>query len=76
VPTIVIHGADDPLILPACGQDTAASIPDAEFMLVQGMGHDLPDALYSVVIAAIDRTASCAFRRTQIVNPPPCNALR
>ncbi len=26
-PTLVVHGADDPLILPACGEDTAASIP-------------------------------------------------
>ncbi|MBQ1542702.1 MAG: alpha/beta hydrolase [Caulobacteraceae bacterium] len=56
-PTLVIHGADDPLILPACGEDTAASIPGAEFMLVPGMGHDLPPALYSAVIDAVDRTA-------------------
>ena len=57
VPTLVVHGADDPLILPACGRDTANSIPNAEFMLIDGMGHDLPAALYSVVIAAIDRIA-------------------
>lgn len=57
VPTLVIHGADDPLILPACGRDTAVAIPDAELMLVDGMGHDLPAALYGAIIAAIDRTA-------------------
>ncbi|EUC00119.1 hypothetical protein PMI07_004581 [Rhizobium sp. CF080] len=57
VPALVVHGADDPLILPACGMDTAASIPDAEFMLVEGMGHDLPPALYGTIVEAIARTA-------------------
>lgn len=56
-PTLVIHGAEDPLILPACGRDTAAAIPHADFMLIDGMGHDLPAALHGTVIAAIDRTA-------------------
>jgi pimeloyl-ACP methyl ester carboxylesterase len=57
VPALVVHGADDPLILPACGMDTAASIPGAEFMLVEGMGHDLPPALYGTIVEAIARTA-------------------
>lgn len=42
VPTLVIHGADDPLIPAACGRDIAASIKGARFELVQGMAHDLP----------------------------------
>ena len=41
VPTLVIHGTDDPLILPACGQDTALSIPNAVYLPIDGMGHDL-----------------------------------
>ena len=56
-PTLVIHGADDPLFLPACGRDTSASIPNADFMLIDGMGHDLPPALYQKVGETIDRTA-------------------
>ncbi|MBB3020393.1 pimeloyl-ACP methyl ester carboxylesterase [Microvirga lupini] len=60
-PTLVVHGADDPLILPACGRDTAASIPDADLMLIDGMGHDLPPALDSMVIEAIDQTAGRSF---------------
>lgn len=56
-PTLVIHGADDPLILPACGQDTAASIPDASLMLIDGMGHDIPAPLNRTVVDAIDQTA-------------------
>ncbi|MET4636055.1 alpha/beta fold hydrolase [Kaistia defluvii] len=55
-PTLVIHGTDDPLISPAGGLDTAASIPNADLLLIDGMGHDLPPALYGQVIEAIDRT--------------------
>ena len=42
VATMVIHGADDPLIPPACGRDIAANVKGARFELVEGMGHDLP----------------------------------
>lgn len=41
-PTMVIHGADDPLIPHSCGADIAANVNDASFQLVEGMGHDLP----------------------------------
>jgi len=40
--TLVIHGADDPLIPYACGEDVAANIGGARFELIDGMGHDLP----------------------------------
>lgn len=56
-PTLVVHGTDDPLFPPACGKDTAASVPDAEMMLIPGMGHDLPPSLYRAIADAIERTA-------------------
>jgi pimeloyl-ACP methyl ester carboxylesterase len=52
-PTVVLHGADDPLIPFACGRDTAASIPGAEFRIVPGMGHDFPAALAPTFAEAI-----------------------
>lgn len=52
-PTLVIHGADDPLILPAGGQDVAANIDGARFVAVPGMGHDLPRNLLPEVSALI-----------------------
>jgi pimeloyl-ACP methyl ester carboxylesterase len=66
-PTLVIHGTDDPLFPPACGRDTAASIPNADLLLIDGMGHDLPPALYRTVIKAIDRT----IRRHQETEAAP-----
>jgi pimeloyl-ACP methyl ester carboxylesterase len=48
-PTLVIHGADDPLVLPAGGEDTARSIPGAELVIVPGMGHNIPHGLAPVI---------------------------
>jgi pimeloyl-ACP methyl ester carboxylesterase len=42
VPTLVLHGADDPLLPLACGEDTARRIPGARFVAIPGLGHDLP----------------------------------
>ena len=56
-PTVVVHGADDPLVPVEAGRDTAASIPGAELREVPGMGHDLPIPLYGVLVEAIDAAA-------------------
>jgi proline iminopeptidase len=53
VPTMVIHGADDPLIPLAAGKDTAETIPGAHFEVIQGMGHDLPEGLVAVLIGLV-----------------------
>jgi pimeloyl-ACP methyl ester carboxylesterase len=42
IPPLVIHGTDDPLVPVEGGKDTAKSIPGAQLMLIEGMGHDLP----------------------------------
>jgi len=42
IPTLVIHGTDDPLVPIACGRDTAEAIPGSKFLSIKGMGHDLP----------------------------------
>jgi acetyl esterase/lipase len=44
-PTLVLHGADDPLVPLAAGQDTAANIAGAKLEVVEGMGHDFPPTL-------------------------------
>lgn len=41
IPTLVLHGKDDPLVPFACGHDTARRIPGARFLGIKGMGHDL-----------------------------------
>ena len=45
VPTLVIHGADDPLVPLAAGKHTAQAIPGAKLETATGMRHDLPPGL-------------------------------
>ena len=53
VPTLVIHGTDDPLVPVEGGRDTAASIPGARLEEIAGMGHDLPEALLPRIVGLI-----------------------
>ncbi|MET3130684.1 pimeloyl-ACP methyl ester carboxylesterase [Oxalobacteraceae bacterium GrIS 1.11] len=53
-PTLIIHGAADPLVPVACGIDTAKSIPHATLHVIEGMGHDMPPQLIERLLALID----------------------
>src|SRR5580700_5801836 len=59
-PTLVIHGTVDPLVRPEGGKDTAASIPGAKLLMIEGMGHALPIPMWPQVIDAIDKHAHAA----------------
>jgi pimeloyl-ACP methyl ester carboxylesterase len=61
-PTLVIHGTVDPLVRPEGGKDTAASIPGAKLLMIDGMGHALPIPMWPEIIDAIDRHAHAAAR--------------
>jgi pimeloyl-ACP methyl ester carboxylesterase len=52
-PALVIHGADDPLVLVEGGKDTAASIPGCELTIVPGMSHSMPNALLPVLLKRV-----------------------
>jgi pimeloyl-ACP methyl ester carboxylesterase len=52
-PTLVLHGADDPLVPVAAGEATARAIPGARLMVLEGMGHNLPRALWPTLVDAI-----------------------
>jgi proline iminopeptidase len=56
-PTLVIHGAADPLVPLACGVDTAQAVPGARLEVIEGMGHDLPAQLLERFLALIDAHA-------------------
>jgi pimeloyl-ACP methyl ester carboxylesterase len=57
-PALVIHGTDDPLVSVECGRNTAAAIPGAELMIIDGMGHDIPHsgAWPQIIDAIVDHT--------------------
>jgi pimeloyl-ACP methyl ester carboxylesterase len=61
IPTLVIHGTDDPVIRPKGGRATARAIPGSRLVTFPGLGHDLPRALWPAMIDEI-----CALaRRTE-----------
>ena len=53
LPTVVIHGRDDPLITLTGGEATAAAIPGAELVIIEGMGHDLPPRALRPIASAL-----------------------
>ena len=46
VPALVIHGLADPICDVSGGRATAAAIPGAELVLIDGLGHNLPPGLW------------------------------
>jgi pimeloyl-ACP methyl ester carboxylesterase len=60
IPAIVVHGTADPLVMPIGGELTAAAIPGAELRMIEGMGHDVPPALYDTLVDAIVTAATRA----------------
>jgi pimeloyl-ACP methyl ester carboxylesterase len=62
-PTLVIHGTRDRLVASSGGRATARAIPGARLLRVEGMGHDLPRALWPLLIDAIARHAHSAHPR-------------
>ncbi|MFB9313626.1 alpha/beta fold hydrolase [Nocardioides plantarum] len=57
VPTVVVHGLADKMVHVSGGRATAAAVPGADLLLVDGMGHDLPPQLFDTFTRAIATNA-------------------
>jgi len=62
IPTVVIHGADDPLVGVSGGAATAAAIPDAWLVVVPGLGHEFPVGVRARVASEFAANAKRADR--------------
>ncbi|MGH1491623.1 MAG: alpha/beta fold hydrolase [Acidimicrobiales bacterium] len=60
MPCLVIHGRLDPLIQLSGGEATAAAIPGSELLVIDSMGHDLPEQIWEEVVSAMCATAAKA----------------
>jgi pimeloyl-ACP methyl ester carboxylesterase len=60
VPTLVVHGSADTLIEPSGGRRTADLIPDAKFVLIDGLGHDYPEAYWDEWVEVVTEHAANA----------------
>jgi pimeloyl-ACP methyl ester carboxylesterase len=74
-PTVVIHGAQDPLVRPAAGRSVADSIPGAKLVMVPGMGHDLPPEVWPLVAGELVANAR-GESRAATPEPDPVGAGR
>ena len=61
-PTVVLHGTTDPLVPPRAGRATAAAIPGAHLVELEGMGHDLPRQKWQQMTDAIVQNTERAAR--------------
>ena len=53
VPTLVVHGKADPLVPYPCGEDTARRIAGAQLFGIEGMGHDLPPGVVTLMLSPL-----------------------
>ena len=63
LPTLVLHGEDDPLVSCEGGRDIAANIPGARIQTFPGMGHDLP-------LELLDKIADAIIAHARAAQPP------
>lgn len=63
VPTLIIHGDSDPIFPPEHARDQAKHIAGSELLILEGVGHDLPEALIPKIVDAISDLAQRARAR-------------
>jgi len=52
-PTLVVHGAIDPIVTIGGGEATAKAVPGATLLVFDDMGHDLPQAVWPEFLDAV-----------------------
>jgi pimeloyl-ACP methyl ester carboxylesterase len=62
VPTLVLHGTDDPLMTPSGGAATADAVAGASYVTYPGMGHSFPEPLWTAIIDEIAAHAAHGTR--------------
>src|SRR6266851_558803 len=65
VPTLVVHGIDDPLVPIENGRRVAAAVPGARLLEFEGMGHNMPERFWPVILDAIVETT----RKASVLQP-------
>ena len=55
-PTVVVHGSLDPMVRVRNGRNLARAIRRARFVVVDGMGHDLPKEVWRPIVATLVET--------------------
>lgn len=59
-PTVVVHGSKDPMVRPRNGRTVARAVEGARYVVVDGMGHDLPEPVWAPVVGALTENFATA----------------
>nr|WP_090279203.1 alpha/beta fold hydrolase [Mycolicibacterium komanii]CRL75013.1 alpha/beta hydrolase [Mycolicibacterium komanii] len=59
-PTVVVHGSKDPMVRPRNGRTVARAVEGARYVVVDGMGHDLPEPVWASVVGALTENFAAA----------------
>jgi pimeloyl-ACP methyl ester carboxylesterase len=62
-PTVVLHGSHDPMLRPRNGRAVAAAIPGARYVVIDGMGHDLPEPVWRPIAETLNENFARAAGR-------------
>ena len=65
VPTLVVHGIDDPLVPVENARLVAAAVSGARLLEFEGMGHNMPERFWPVILDAIVETT----RKASVLQP-------
>jgi pimeloyl-ACP methyl ester carboxylesterase len=60
VPTLVVHGLADKMVHVSGGRATSLAIPRSDLLLIDGLGHDIPQDLWPTLVRAVRRNANRA----------------
>ena len=60
IPALIIHGANDPLVSIEAAHDLVDAIPDAELLIIEGMGHGLPQEKWTQIVEGIAKITTTA----------------
>ena len=78
MPALVLHGGADPLLRQAASRDTAAAIEGARLVILPGVGHELPRAVWPQVAgelrALADRADAAAGKTSRLSGMPRSGA--
>lgn len=55
-PIAIVHGGADPMLPPPHGRHLASLLPQARFTLIDGWGHDLPEAVWPALADSVHRS--------------------
>ncbi len=70
-PTLIIHGAADPLVHLKGGKHSAECISDARLEVIPGMGHEFPPSLYKRLSDSIIGNFPAATASSKVESSPP-----